>query len=42
MGLLGVGLTFIGYVLCYASVANHGKFALSPWDGVTKDAYDTP
>lgn len=41
MGVLGVGLVFVGYVLVYAAVANHGKFALSPWDGLTGDAYDS-
>lgn len=40
MGLLGVSLIFVGYVLCYASVANHGKFATEPWRGLTADAYD--
>lgn len=40
MGMMGVGLIFVGYVLVYAAVANHGKFALSPWDGVTGDAYE--
>jgi hypothetical protein len=40
MGALGVGLVFIGYVLMYAGLANHGKFATAPWNGVTQDAYD--
>lgn len=40
MGLLGVGLIFTGYILCYAAIANHGKFALSPLDGLHLDAYD--
>lgn len=40
MGLLGVGLLFVGYILVYGSIAAHGQFALSPWDGLTKDAYD--
>lgn len=40
MGMLGVGLIFVGYVLCYAAVADHGKFAPAPWTGVTADAYD--
>jgi len=40
MAMLGVGVMFLGYVLCYAAVADHGKFAKSPWNGVTKDAYD--
>lgn len=40
MGMLGVTLAFVGYVLVYAAVANHGKFALSPWDGLTGDAYE--
>lgn len=29
----------IGYVLVYASVANHGRFALHPWAGLLADAY---
>lgn len=41
MGFLSVALTFVGYVLVYGSVANHGKFAVSPWAGVVADAYDT-
>jgi hypothetical protein len=40
MGFLSVSLTFVGYVLVYASVANHGRFALVPWAGATQDAYD--
>lgn len=40
MGLLGIGLVFVGYTLCYAAVANHGKFAAAPWNGVLADAYD--
>lgn len=40
MGFLGLGLVFIGYVLCYASVAAHGKFAVTPWAGITESAYD--
>lgn len=40
MGMLGVGLVFIGYTLIYSAVANHGKFALSPWDSVLGDAYE--
>lgn len=40
MGVLGVGLAFIGYVLCYAATANHGKFALNPWNGIMGDAYE--
>lgn len=40
MGLLGTGLLFIGYVLCYAATANHGRYATSPWDGLTSSAYD--
>lgn len=42
MGLLSVSLTFVGYLLVYASVANHGKFAKEPWLGVTSDAYEAP
>ena len=42
MGFLGVSLTFIGYVLVYASVANHGRFYANPWAGVLHDAYDGP
>lgn len=40
MGVLGVSLIFIGYTLMYAAVADHGKFAASPWNGVTASAYD--
>lgn len=40
MAIWGVSLAFIGYVLVYAATANHGKFALEPWNGVTGDAYD--
>jgi hypothetical protein len=29
----------LGYVLVYASVANHGRFALHPWLGLLADAY---
>ena len=28
-----------GYLLVYASVANHGRFALHPWLGLLADAY---
>lgn len=40
MGVLGVVLAFLGYLLIYAATANHGKFALSPWDGLLGDAYE--
>lgn len=39
MNLLGIGLGFLGYVLAYASTANHGRFATQPWLGVVADAY---
>lgn len=39
MNLLGIGLGFLGYVLVYAAVANHGRFATSPWAGLVADAY---
>lgn len=29
----------LGYVLLYASVANHGRFATHPWAGLLMDAY---
>lgn len=32
----------LGYVLTYASVANHGRFATHPWAGVIADAYTSP
>jgi|SRR5215472_5452393 len=32
-------LLFGGYLLVYASVANHGKFATEPWNGIFTDAY---
>lgn len=28
-----------GYILVYAGIANHGRFATSPWMGVFRDAY---
>lgn len=34
--ILFVGL---GYILVYAAVANHGRFATHPWAGVLEDAY---
>lgn len=44
MGFLSVTLTFLGYVLVYASLAGPpgkpGLFATSPWAGVLADAYD--
>lgn len=40
MAMLGLSVIFLGYTLCYASVANHGKFAVAPWNGVFGDAYD--
>ena len=40
MGFLAVTLSFVGYVLIYAATANHGTFALSPWNGVLADAYE--
>lgn len=40
MNFLAVALTTIGYVLVYASVANHGKFAVRPFMGLRADAYD--
>jgi hypothetical protein len=30
---------YFGYLLVYAAVANHGRFATSPWAGVLGDAY---
>lgn len=38
----GLGLILfggLGYVLVYASVANHGRFATHPWLGLLADAY---
>ena len=32
----------LGYVLVYAAVANHGRFATHPWAGVVADAYTSP
>lgn len=40
MGFLAVALSFLGYVLIYGATANHGAFALAPWNGVLADAYD--
>ena len=39
MKFLATILTFIGYVLVYAGVANGGKFATQPWMGILNDAY---
>lgn len=30
---------FAGYALVYAAVANHGKYATDPWQGLFTDAY---
>lgn len=38
----GLGLILfggLGYILIYASVANRGRFATSPWAGLQEDAY---
>lgn len=38
----GLGVILFGglsYVLFYASVANHGRFATHPWAGLLEDAY---
>lgn len=40
MGFLSVTLLFTGYLLVYAGVANHGRFATQPWQGVIHDAYE--
>lgn len=39
MKFLGIYLLLGGYILVYASVANGGKFATDPWNGVFGDAY---
>ena len=39
MKFLSTLLVLGGYVLVYAAVANHGKYATSPWLGVFRDAY---
>lgn len=39
MGFLSIAVSFIGYVLVYGSVANHGRFATEPWSGLFADAY---
>lgn len=38
----GLGLILfggLGYVLLYAAIANHGRFASHPWAGLQADAY---
>lgn len=30
---------FAGYVLVYSAVANGGRFALTPWESLRRDAY---
>jgi hypothetical protein len=42
MRFLSILTFFAGYALLYASVANHGKFALHPWNGLFTDAYSDP
>lgn len=32
----------LGYILAYAAIANHGRFATHPWAGVVADAYTSP
>ena len=39
MRILSTLLIFGGYVLVYASVANHGRWYAQPWQGVWMDAY---
>lgn len=39
MRFLANACLFIGYLLLYAATANHGRFALEPWQGVYTDAY---
>lgn len=41
MTFLGIFLVWLGYVLFYAGIANHGRFATQPWAGVFADAYDS-
>jgi hypothetical protein len=36
---LKLAYLYFGYLLIYAAVANHGRFATSPWAGVYGDAY---
>lgn len=36
---LTLTVTFIGYVLVYAAVANKGRLASHPWDALREDAY---
>lgn len=48
MKFLSTLLWFGGYLLVYAAVANGGRFAAEPWEGLFNDAYtgertpDTP
>jgi hypothetical protein len=39
MLFLKVAYLFFGYLLIYAAVANHGRFAAAPWQGVLHNAY---
>lgn len=41
MNPVGLACLFFGYLLVYAAVANHGRFATAPWAGVIGDAYET-
>lgn len=41
MNLLAIGTLFLGYLLVYAGIANHGAFASEPWAGLLGDAYTT-
>jgi hypothetical protein len=42
MKSLAMILTFAGYTLIYAAVANQGIFATEPWNGLFADAYTGP
>lgn len=39
MKAFAILLTFAGYTLVYAAVANRGRFATDPWAGLFADAY---
>lgn len=39
MNPMTLACLFVGYMLTYAAVANHGHYATNPWGGVVHDAY---
>lgn len=39
MRFVGILITFGGYMLLYAAIADAGKFATEPWASLYADAY---